>query len=86
MRIARVGGRATLVLGDALIDIERASGGEILPGPGRAVEEAFTTSGPLQIPVEPPRQVFAIGANYADHVAEAGASLPEVSLVFTVLQ
>jgi len=33
MRIARVGGRATLVLGDALIDIERASGVRFCPDP-----------------------------------------------------
>ena len=98
MRIARVGGRATLVLGDALIDIEHASDGRFGPdltelydhwselgewAATRTVEEAFTTSRSLQIPVELPRQVFAIGANYADHVAEAGASLPEVPLVFT---
>jgi len=31
MRIARVGGRATLVLGDALIDIEHASDGRFGP-------------------------------------------------------
>lgn len=34
-------------------------------------------------PVPQPRQVFAIGLNYAEHAAEAGMSMPEDLTVFT---
>ena len=34
-------------------------------------------------PVVAPRQVFAIGLNYADHGAETGLAVPEEPLVFT---
>ncbi len=37
----------------------------------------------LGAPVPRPRQIFAIGLNYADHAAEAGMELPENPLVFT---
>lgn len=39
-----------------------------------------TTFGP---PIPTPRNVFAIGLNYADHAAEADAELPKNPLVFT---
>ncbi|MBF6065355.1 fumarylacetoacetate hydrolase family protein [Nocardia terpenica] len=34
-------------------------------------------------PVQAPRQIFAVGLNYADHSAETGLTLPEKPLVFT---
>lgn len=34
-------------------------------------------------PVPDPRQVFAIGLNYRDHVAEAGVDIPSTPAVFT---
>jgi 2-keto-4-pentenoate hydratase/2-oxohepta-3-ene-1,7-dioic acid hydratase in catechol pathway len=34
-------------------------------------------------PVPAPRQVFAVGANYASHVEEAGAQIPSSPLIFT---
>jgi 2,4-diketo-3-deoxy-L-fuconate hydrolase len=37
----------------------------------------------LQNPIPHPTQVFGIGANYDDHIAEAGAKTPEAPLVFT---
>ncbi|MFF8512847.1 fumarylacetoacetate hydrolase family protein [Streptomyces sp. NPDC015492] len=37
----------------------------------------------LGAPVPRPRQVFAIGLNYSDHVAEAGLKAPEHPSVFT---
>jgi 2-keto-4-pentenoate hydratase/2-oxohepta-3-ene-1,7-dioic acid hydratase in catechol pathway len=37
----------------------------------------------LGAPSPAPRQVFAIGLNYADHAAESGAALPTVPAVFT---
>lgn len=37
----------------------------------------------LQAPVPRPRQVFAIGLNYADHAAESGMAMPPAPLTFT---
>jgi 2-keto-4-pentenoate hydratase/2-oxohepta-3-ene-1,7-dioic acid hydratase in catechol pathway len=37
----------------------------------------------LDAPVPDPRQVFAIGLNYAPHAAEAGYTAPDVPMVFT---
>ena len=37
----------------------------------------------LQLPVPRPRQVFAIGANYRAHAAEAGVEPPEQPVIFT---
>ena len=56
-----------------------------------ALSAACTTSGggePLDhvrllAPVPTPRQVFAIGLNYADHAAESGMDRPSAPLTFT---
>jgi 2-keto-4-pentenoate hydratase/2-oxohepta-3-ene-1,7-dioic acid hydratase in catechol pathway len=37
----------------------------------------------LQNPIPHPTQVFGIGANYHDHLAESGATAPDAPLVFT---
>ena len=37
----------------------------------------------LDAPIPAPRQVFAIGLNYADHAAESGMELPPAPLTFT---
>lgn len=37
----------------------------------------------LELPVPRPRQVFAIGANYRAHAAEAGVAPPEQPVIFT---
>ncbi|HEX7443142.1 MAG TPA: fumarylacetoacetate hydrolase family protein [Acidimicrobiales bacterium] len=37
----------------------------------------------LEAPVPRPRQVFAIGLNYADHAAESGMAAPPAPLTFT---
>lgn len=37
----------------------------------------------LELPVPRPRQVFAIGANYRAHAAEAGVEPPEQPVIFT---
>jgi len=39
----------------------------------------------LLAPVPAPRAIFGIGMNYADHVAELGASAPEIPIVFMKL-
>lgn len=57
-------------------------------GPGQLAE---ATPAPYQLsdlgaPVPEPRQVFAIGLNYADHAAEASLPNPEFPVVFTKFQ
>jgi 2-keto-4-pentenoate hydratase/2-oxohepta-3-ene-1,7-dioic acid hydratase in catechol pathway len=98
MRLANVHGRAALVLGDEIADLEAASGGELGSDLGAAYERwadvrALADAGPaptgplvateLGCPVPSPRQVFGIGMNYAGHAAEAGLALPPVPATFT---
>jgi 2-keto-4-pentenoate hydratase/2-oxohepta-3-ene-1,7-dioic acid hydratase in catechol pathway len=40
----------------------------------------------LGTPVPEPRQIFAIGLNYADHAAESSLATPETPVVFTKFQ
>jgi 2-keto-4-pentenoate hydratase/2-oxohepta-3-ene-1,7-dioic acid hydratase in catechol pathway len=58
-----------------------------------SVEAAAAANGPsfaladvtLLAPVPQPRAIFGIGMNYADHVAEIGATAPETPIVFMKL-
>src|ERR1700691_36659 len=98
MRLANHDGRAVLVLGDEVADVETASGRRFGTDPMALFEEwdAFrefamtltATTGPvveasLRNPVPRPRQVCATGLNYRDHAEESGAALPTVPAVFT---
>ena len=98
MRIARIDNRPVLLCEDGIVDIARASGGRFGADPMSPFREwrafvewasgvggAEETVGEriLQNPVPHPTQVFGIGANYHDHVAEAGATTPDAPLVFT---
>jgi 2-keto-4-pentenoate hydratase/2-oxohepta-3-ene-1,7-dioic acid hydratase in catechol pathway len=49
-------------------------------GPAFALAEVT-----LLAPVPAPRAIFGIGMNYADHVAELGATAPQTPIVFTKL-
>jgi 2,4-diketo-3-deoxy-L-fuconate hydrolase len=98
MRIANVDGRLKLVVPGGAVDVERASASRFSPDPQAAyarfdelltwsdgisgADEPFdaTLAGP---PVPAPRQVFAIGLNYADHAAESGIAKPDAPVVFT---
>jgi 2-keto-4-pentenoate hydratase/2-oxohepta-3-ene-1,7-dioic acid hydratase in catechol pathway len=51
-------------------------------GTDRAVQRSFDPS-VLEAPSPAPRQVFAIGLNYRDHVEEAGLRVPSEPSVFT---
>src|SRR3712207_93061 len=53
-------------------DADRQPGGE-----GVALEEAR-----LHAPIARPGKIIAIGRNYEDHAAEAGAEIPEKPVVF----
>jgi 2-keto-4-pentenoate hydratase/2-oxohepta-3-ene-1,7-dioic acid hydratase in catechol pathway len=98
MKVANVGGRAVVVLGDEVADIEQVSEGRFGSDPSRVYLEwsdlaafaATVTSGtgPLVMdalccPVPEPRQVFAIGLNYRSHAQESGMALPAVPATFT---
>src|SRR3954469_9923833 len=95
MRIAAVDDRLALLHGDLALDVERASDGRFGADPQAIYERwdefaawAEGASGgepyaSLNAPVPRPRQVFALGLNYADHAAEAGFDLPPMPLTFT---
>jgi len=98
MKLANQEGRAVIVIGDEVADVETASARRFGPDPMVLFDEwdAFsefartvtTTTGPvvhgsLRNPVPRPHQVFAIGLNYRSHADESGADLPTVPAVFT---
>jgi len=98
MRIANVSGRLALVVDDGCIDVHDASGGRFGPEPAAAFaawddlrDWAASAAGPgrpldpsdLGAPSPEPRQVFAVGLNYASHAAESGLELPAMPAVFT---
>jgi len=98
MRVASAGGRAVLICGDGVVDVAAASGGALPADPQLLFEHwdavrALAERAPepdarvdlrvLQAPVPRPRQVFAIGMNYAAHAAEAGLDAPTFPPTFT---
>ncbi len=98
MKLANSDGRAVLVLGDEIADIETVTAGRIGPDPmsvfanwAHFVETASAiTAGTaplietsLRCPVPMPQQVFAIGLNYRSHAEESGVAIPEVPATFT---
>lgn len=99
MRIANLDGRLVLVRGESAVDVEQASGGVFGSDPQAVYErwdefrsweatvtdqaaEPFDTRD-LAAPVPRPRQVFAIGINYAEHAAEAGYPPDSLPVTFT---
>ncbi|MBO4254090.1 fumarylacetoacetate hydrolase family protein [Streptomyces griseorubiginosus] len=99
MRIGRLSGRLSILIGDHAIDVERASSGRFPADPDEVferwnefVEWAEGTDaakarkfepGELGSPVLRPAQVFAIGLNYRAHAAESGVDTPDAPTVFT---
>jgi 2,4-diketo-3-deoxy-L-fuconate hydrolase len=98
MRLANHDGRAVVVIGEEIADVESLSEGRFGPDPMALFDEwdlfhefAVTVSATtgalvhaaLRNPVPRPRQVFAIGLNYRSHAEESGAELPTVPAVFT---
>jgi 2-keto-4-pentenoate hydratase/2-oxohepta-3-ene-1,7-dioic acid hydratase in catechol pathway len=98
MRTANLAGRLVLVTDDGAMDVATASGGR-LPSDPQAVYERWDdlvewaseatgqidplAEADLGPPAPRPRQVFAIGMNYAAHASEAGIDLPEFPSTFT---
>jgi 2-keto-4-pentenoate hydratase/2-oxohepta-3-ene-1,7-dioic acid hydratase in catechol pathway len=101
MRFVNLRGRLTLARDAAGVDVHDASNGRLPADPHDAFAvwptvvdwaRAYTApfdldlrDGPVGPPSPRPTQVFAVGANYADHAAEAGIPKPEVPLVFPKL-
>ena len=97
MRVANLAGRAVIITDDRAIDIERASAGRFGADPQALFDDwaafaswAATATGgepfsheDLGAPVPRPRQVFAIGVNYAAHAAEAGYPSDSLPVTFT---
>jgi hypothetical protein len=108
MRLGVIANRLVLVDGESAIDVERASNGRFGSDPAhlfgnwdQLADWAASTKPDgerlyvdlLENPVPAPRQVFAVGANYRDHVAEAARGggqtgdlndlLPKAPLIFT---
>jgi len=95
MRIAAVSQRLCLIKAGGAIDVHAASNGQFdadpaavyprwreftgwaasasLPGPQPFAPEALGSPSPA------PRQVYGIGLNYSDHVAESGFAKPDTS-------
>jgi 2-keto-4-pentenoate hydratase/2-oxohepta-3-ene-1,7-dioic acid hydratase in catechol pathway len=99
MRVANLDNRLALLIDGSALDVERASDGRFGSDPQAVYEQwdAFTEwaagadldgaepfeAGRLGAPVPRPRQVFALGLNYAGHAREAGRELPPMPLTFT---
>jgi 2,4-didehydro-3-deoxy-L-rhamnonate hydrolase len=97
MKVANQDGRLVLVVSDGIVDVATASAGRFSPDPQSIYERwdelqawpaPSTPTGSLNeaallAPVPRPRQVFAIGLNYAGHAAEAGLEIPQFPPTFT---
>ncbi|MFM8531640.1 MAG: fumarylacetoacetate hydrolase family protein, partial [Ilumatobacteraceae bacterium] len=98
MKLANVGGRATIVINGQGIDVAQASNGAFGPDLRSVYDqwERFSTAAPsyasptvpldesrLGPPSPQPRQVFAIGLNYRAHAEETGQELPAMPATFT---
>ena len=90
MKLANHDGRLSLVVAGGVIDVHAASDGRFGPDPAAAYDrweelrawaaDATGDVAPLDeaklgAPSPAPRQVFAIGLNYASHAAESGMDL-----------
>lgn len=99
MRIGNLDERLVLIAGGRALDVQTASNGRFGADPQAVYEhwtefvkwaasadlasaESFDELD-LGAPVPRPRQVFAIGLNYADHAAESDFTLPADPVVFT---
>jgi 2-keto-4-pentenoate hydratase/2-oxohepta-3-ene-1,7-dioic acid hydratase in catechol pathway len=98
VRTATIDGRMVVHSSGRYVDVERASDGRFSSHPPDVFEAwphfaawaaaadlaaAPVANGPLGAPSPSPRQVFAIGLNYADHAAESGVAVPDFPPTFT---
>jgi 2,4-didehydro-3-deoxy-L-rhamnonate hydrolase len=99
MRLANAQGRLVLGGDGGFVDVAHASAGRFDSDPQAVYDRwdefelwARGAAASAGEPVEPrslgppvpgPRQVFAVGYNYAEHAAEGGFSPPDTPLIFT---
>lgn len=98
MRVGSLRGRAALFIEETAVDVATASAGRFGPDVMQCYDEwdefsvwaaGVTQPGEpydrsqLDAPAPRPRQVFAIGMNYASHAAESGTPNPEFPPTFT---
>lgn len=98
MRFGNLDDRLVLVTDSGTVDVADASEGRLPADPQQALcqwpdvlawADAFDGDGvphdetKLSAPVPRPRQVFAIGLNYASHAAESGVDAPAFPSTFT---
>jgi len=98
LRLANANGRAIVVRGERVLDLERRSDGRFGADPMAALArwdelrdwadglddgDAPLDARSLGPCVPRPQKVFGIGLNYRDHAAEAELPIPEQPLVFT---
>jgi len=99
VRLANLAGRATLVLDDGVVDLRKASNDQFSADPQRVYEQwaelvdwssrttlsadARLDERALEAPLPRPRQVFALGLNYAEHARESGHESAKPAPVFT---
>ena len=100
MRVASVGGRLAVDVDGSWVDVEKASNGTFGSDPQAiydrwdeftgwvkgGVDASAAATGPLDIPVPRPRQIFAVGLNYREHAIESKLDIPEHPVVFTKFQ
>jgi acylpyruvate hydrolase len=82
-RAGEVRGERVVAFADerlTVLDRLREAGVPAADGPSFALSDVT-----LLAPVPSPRAIFGIGMNYADHVAELGATAPEAPIVFMKL-
>jgi 2-keto-4-pentenoate hydratase/2-oxohepta-3-ene-1,7-dioic acid hydratase in catechol pathway len=98
MKIANLSGRAHLVAGDRLVDVEKASSGALPADPMALLgsldgvpdlpvpDDAPALAGArLDPPVPRPTKILAIGLNYRGHAEESKLQIPDEPVVFAKL-
>ncbi|HYM63909.1 MAG TPA: fumarylacetoacetate hydrolase family protein [Gaiellaceae bacterium] len=98
MRLANLNGRAAVVVDRRLVDVERATGGELPADPmalvGRLEELADLDvpddapqldAAQLGPPVPRPTKILAAALNYRSHAEESGLPLPDAPVLFAKL-
>lgn len=99
MRIANVRDRLSLITAEGAVDVETTSNGEFDADIGHVfdrwdefrdwvdagVDGAARPYDPTDVrpPSPRPRQAFGVGANYADHIEEAGIEAPPNPAIFS---
>ena len=98
MKLCSVDGRAAIVIDGRLVDIERASGGELSSDPMDAIanidmlsdldppaDAGLVDEAQLGAPVPRPQKIIAVGLNYRGHAEEQDVPIPTEPILFARL-